>query len=244
MNPNLTVEVTNLSPKATEKDVYDFFSFSGKIDHVEIMRHGEYSSTAFVTFNEAHALDTACLLSGASIVDQPVCITRWGVYDDKSYGLWASIPWVVHHEASHEEGEGSFIPSFGVGEAGAMVKAMLSKGFVLGRDAAAKAKAFDETHGVTATAAARVADLSEKIGLSGKLSSSMEALRAREDEFHIAETTRAAVSSTGKTAAAIAGAIVNSSYFSSGALIIADAFTMAANAAGGLASRVRKEGND
>ena len=152
--------------------------------------------------------------------------------------------WTWNYQASHEEGEGSFIPSFGVGEAGAMVKAMLSKGFVLGWDAAAKAKAFDEAHGVTATAAARVADLSEKIGLSGTLSSSMEALRAREDEYHIAETTKAAVSSTGKTAAAIAGAIVNSSYFSSGALLIADALTMAANAAGGLASRVRKEGND
>lgn len=33
-----TVEVTGLSPKATEKDVYDFFAFSGVIEHVEIVR--------------------------------------------------------------------------------------------------------------------------------------------------------------------------------------------------------------
>lgn len=33
-----TVEVTGLSPNATEKDVHDFFSFSGAIQHVEIIR--------------------------------------------------------------------------------------------------------------------------------------------------------------------------------------------------------------
>lgn len=33
-----TVEVTSLSPKATEKDVYDFFAFCGSIDRVEIVR--------------------------------------------------------------------------------------------------------------------------------------------------------------------------------------------------------------
>lgn len=37
MNPGgYTVEVSGLSPKATEKDVYDFFAFSGAIEHVEI----------------------------------------------------------------------------------------------------------------------------------------------------------------------------------------------------------------
>lgn len=33
-----TVEVTSLSPAATEKDVHDFFAFCGKIEHVEIIR--------------------------------------------------------------------------------------------------------------------------------------------------------------------------------------------------------------
>lgn len=40
-----TIEVTGLSPKATEKDLYDFFSFSGAIDHVEIVRY-------LLSFNE------------------------------------------------------------------------------------------------------------------------------------------------------------------------------------------------
>jgi RNA recognition motif-containing protein len=33
-----SIEVTGLSPKASEKDVYDFFAFSGAIEHVEIVR--------------------------------------------------------------------------------------------------------------------------------------------------------------------------------------------------------------
>ncbi|KAH7536785.1 hypothetical protein FEM48_Zijuj03G0023300 [Ziziphus jujuba var. spinosa] len=32
-------EVTSLSPKATEKDVYDFFTYYGAIEHVEIIRY-------------------------------------------------------------------------------------------------------------------------------------------------------------------------------------------------------------
>lgn len=34
-----TAEVTCLSPKATEKDVYDFFIHCGMIEHLEIIRY-------------------------------------------------------------------------------------------------------------------------------------------------------------------------------------------------------------
>ena len=33
-----TAQVTGLSPRATEKDVYDFFAYCGGIEHVEIIR--------------------------------------------------------------------------------------------------------------------------------------------------------------------------------------------------------------
>lgn len=49
MNPDgYTVEVTGLSPKATEKDVLDFFAFSGAIELVEIVR---YSFLPYPAFN-------------------------------------------------------------------------------------------------------------------------------------------------------------------------------------------------
>ena len=39
------VEVTGLSPKATEGDVYDFFSFSGSIESVEIARYRNFDQS-------------------------------------------------------------------------------------------------------------------------------------------------------------------------------------------------------
>jgi len=39
-----TAEVTSLSPKATEKDVYDFFAHCGAIEHVELIRCNPASS--------------------------------------------------------------------------------------------------------------------------------------------------------------------------------------------------------
>lgn len=36
-----TAEVTSLSPSATEKDVHDFFSFCGAVQHVEIIRYNQ-----------------------------------------------------------------------------------------------------------------------------------------------------------------------------------------------------------
>lgn len=34
-----TAEVTNLSPKATEKDLNNFFAYCGTVEHVEIVRY-------------------------------------------------------------------------------------------------------------------------------------------------------------------------------------------------------------
>ncbi|KAK8924136.1 hypothetical protein KSP39_PZI019832 [Platanthera zijinensis] len=47
-----------------------------------------------------------------------------------------------------------------------VVKAMLEKGYVLGKDALYKAKALDESYGVSAMAASKVADMSRRIGLT------------------------------------------------------------------------------
>ncbi|MQM09367.1 hypothetical protein Taro_042236, partial [Colocasia esculenta] len=61
---------------------------------------GEYASTAYVTFKEAHALETACLLSGATIVDQQVCIVKWGHYEDP-YDFWASTSLRLEEDSGH-----------------------------------------------------------------------------------------------------------------------------------------------
>lgn len=240
------VEVTGLSPNATDKDVYEFFAFSGAIQHVEIIRSGDYACTAYVTFKDAYSQDTACLLSGATILDQRVCITRWGQYEEHdfwsrpSYSHEEENAYTTQHQTQHSS---QFVSS--AGEAVAMtqevVKTMLAKGYVLSKDALSKAKDFDESHRVSATATAKVSELSQKIGLTDKLSAGYEVVKSVDQKYNVSGTTIAAASATGKTVAAAANSVVNSSYFSKGALWMSGALTRAAQAANDLGNRGTKQ---
>ena len=118
-----------------------------------------------------------------------------------------------------------------------VVKAMVSKGYVLGVGALSKAKSFDESHQVSATATAKVAELSEKIGLTDKIYAGVGAVKSVDERYHIYDTTKSAVAATGRTAAAATNTVVNSSYFSKGALWMSDALSRAAKAAADLGNR-------
>ncbi|GLT36950.1 hypothetical protein SLA2020_112950 [Shorea laevis] len=233
-----TVEVTGLSPKATEKDVFDFFAFSGTIERVEIIRSGEYPCTGYVTFKDAYSQETAVLLSGATILDQRVCITRWGNYED-DLDFWNRPSRGLEDETDSTPPQRIQFPTAGeaVSMAQDVVKTMLAKGYVLGKDALTNAKAFDESHQVSATAAAKAAELSEKIGLTDKFCAGVEAVRSVDQRYQVSETTKSAISAAGRTAAAAAESVVNSSYFSRGALWVSDALNRAAKAAADLGNR-------
>ena len=113
---------------------------------------------------------------------------------------------------------------------------MLAKGYILGKDALSKAKTFDESHHLSATAVAKVAELSQRIGLTDKICAGVEAAKSVDQRYHVSETTKSAVSATGRAAAAAASTVVNSSYFSKGALWVSDALSRAAKAAADLGS--------
>lgn len=49
-NGGYTAEVTSLSPKATENDVYDFFSHCGTVEHVEILRWIKHKSLGLMVY--------------------------------------------------------------------------------------------------------------------------------------------------------------------------------------------------
>ncbi|KAF5184347.1 Binding partner of acd11 [Thalictrum thalictroides] len=203
-----TVEVINLSPNATKQDVYDFFRFCGAIEHVEIVRSGEYGGTAYVTFKDAYALETAILLSGGTIVDQCVHILRHGHYQD-DFNNWNTPSWMIDAESSSMNAQhaGHFVSSPGeaVTMAQEVVKTMVCKGYVLSKDALIKAKAFDDSYKVSSTAAAKLYEASKYL-----------------------------VFATGRTSSAAAIAFYNSSYFASGALWVSDALTKAAKVAADL----------
>ena len=95
----------------------------------------------------------------------------------------------------------------------------------------AKAKDFDESHQVSATATAKVSELSQRIGLSDKISAGIGAVKSVDQRYNVSETTMAAASTAGRSVAAAANSLVNSSYFSKGALWVSGALTRAAQVA-------------
>nr|XP_025699138.1 binding partner of ACD11 1 isoform X2 [Arachis hypogaea] len=134
---------------------------------------------------------------------------------------------------------GQFVSSAGeaVTAAQEVVKTMLAKGYVLSKDALAKAREFDESHQVSATATAKVSELSERLRLADKISAGVGAMKSVDQKYNVSETARSAASATGRSVAAAADSVVNSSYFSKGALWLSGALTRAAHAASDLGAR-------
>ncbi|KAL3525947.1 hypothetical protein ACH5RR_014319 [Cinchona calisaya] len=233
-------EVTGLSPNVTEKEVDEFFSYCGEILHTEIVRFGEHRCIAYVTFKDAYAVETAVLLSGATIGNQCVSICHLETYVDESDPQ-------NHHSWKVEDGSSTrndsnldpFVstPGEAVTVAQNVVTSMIAKGYVLSKDALVKAKAFDESYQVSSTAAAKVMELSNRIGLTDKINSGVETVKSVDKKYHVSDITMTAASYTGRTAVAAANAVVNSSYFAKGALWVSGILDRASKAAADLANK-------
>ncbi|CAA7038653.1 unnamed protein product [Microthlaspi erraticum] len=242
-------EVTNLSPRATEKDVHSFFSHCGIVELVQITGcQGEDALTAYVTFRDAYALDMAVLLSGATIVDQTVSISMYGVYLHESSNPTLTQEEVYDTVTVTQSHVDAFAPSPGeaVTVAQQVVKTMIAKGYVLSKDAIGKARALDESQRFSSLVANKLAEISHYIGLTQNIQSSMEIVRSADEKFHFSDFTKSAVlvtgtaavaaaTITGKVAAAAATSVVNSTYFANGALWFSDALGRAAKAAAHMA---------
>ncbi|XP_028083947.1 binding partner of ACD11 1-like [Camellia sinensis] len=75
--PVRTVKVSNISLATSEKDIKEFFSFSGDIQYVEMQRSALLTYPVLhVTFKESQGADTTMLLTGSTIADLSVSITR------------------------------------------------------------------------------------------------------------------------------------------------------------------------
>ncbi|PIN24499.1 hypothetical protein CDL12_02771 [Handroanthus impetiginosus] len=243
MDGRYMVEVIGLSPDARWEDVYQFFLNCGNIRNLEITRISSEISIAYVEFEEAYSVKIALFLSGSEIAGQPVIISSSGTfYIDPSPYLFDFPEAEIgsYSTATHSD---KFVsnPREAVTVVQEVVQTMISKGYVLSKDALSKAKAFDESHQVSSTTAAKVAELSKKIGLTDKIHSGIKVAKSVDEKYHVCEKTKSAASYTGKTAAAAAKAVVNSSYFAKGALWVSDVLDRASKAAADLGHRgVRK----
>ncbi|XP_004503329.1 binding partner of ACD11 1 isoform X2 [Cicer arietinum] len=213
-----TVKVSNVSVATTEKDIKEFFSFSGDIQFVEIQRETESTKTAYVTFKSTQGADTAVLLTGSNIANSSVTITP-----------------VENYHLPPEAIPSSPQTPAAVKKAEEVVSTMLAKGFVLGKDALKRAKSFDERHHLLSNASATVASIDRKIGLSDKLSIGTaivnEKVREMDEKFQVSEKTKSAIAVAEQKASDAGTAIMSNPYVSTGASWVSSAITAVAKAA-------------
>uniref|UniRef100_A0ACD5TLA0 Uncharacterized protein n=2 Tax=Avena sativa TaxID=4498 RepID=A0ACD5TLA0_AVESA len=223
--PVRTVKVTNVSLSATVQDIKEFFSFSGDIEHVDMQSGDEWSQVAYVTFKDSQGAETALLLSGATIVDLSVMIAPAPEYQPPPT---ASAPLM----------SGTRVPVGGqnvIHKAEDVVSTMLARGFTLGKDAVGRAKSFDETHGFTSTASAKVASIDRKIGLSEKFTMGTtvvnEKVKEMDQKFQVSDKTKSALAAAEQTVSSAGSAIMKNRYVFTSASWVTSAFGKVAKAA-------------
>jgi len=225
-----TVKVANVSLRASQRDIQDFFSFSGEIAHIELQRDTEHSQVAFVTFKDPQALDTALLLSGATIVDQSV-----NIFPVENYSPPAETP--GSHAAQYPPNESTAVKGGGtaINKAQDVVTGMLAKGFILGKDAMNKAKAFDEKHGFTENASAKVTSFDKKIGFTEKITAGTSAVnekvRSVDQKFQVSEKTKSAFAAAEQKVNSAGSALMKNKYVFTSAAWVTGAFSKVAKAA-------------
>ncbi|KAF8412788.1 hypothetical protein HHK36_000758 [Tetracentron sinense] len=231
-----TMKISNVSLGASEQDIKEFFSFSGDIEYVEMHSDTERSQIAYVTFKDTQGAETALLLSGATIVDLSVTITPAPDYELPPEAL---LP-PAASENKNADGAESVVQ-----KAEDVVSSMVSKGFVLGKDALNKAKAFDEKHQFTSTATAKVVSLDKKIGLTEKISIGTavvnDKVREMDQKFQVSEKTKSALAAAEQNVSNAGSAIMKNRYVFTSASWVTGAFNKVAKAAGEVGQKAKEK---
>ncbi|KAF2306908.1 hypothetical protein GH714_022458 [Hevea brasiliensis] len=250
-----TVQVKHVSDLASEREIHEFFSFSGEIEHIEIQRENGLSKTAFVTFKDHKALEIALLLSGATMVDQIVSITPAENYvpncelrevrrvdNAVSAVLSESVPSNVEAKTSP--------PSNGrmyVNRAQEVVSSMLAKGSSFRQDTVNKAKAFDEKHRLTASASAKVMSFDRRVGLTEKLTVGISAVNEKvksvDQRLHVSDKTMAAIFAAERKINDTGSAVKSSRYVTAGTAWLNGAFSKVARASQVAGTKTREKLN-
>lgn len=250
-----TVQVKNVSDLASEREIHEFFSFSGDIEHIDIQRDSEQSKVAFVTFKDPKALEIALLLSGATIVDRIVSISPAENYVPKhqvqDVAVVNNAVSVVPDENSLPNAEARSSPNRNgriyVSRAQDVVASMLAKGSALGQDAVNKAKAFDEKHQLTASASAKVMSFDKRVGLTDKLTVGIsvvnEKVKSVDQRLHVSNKTMAAIFAAERKINDTGSAVKSSRYVTAGAAWFSGAFSKVAKAGQVAGTKTREKFN-
>ncbi|KAL1568883.1 binding partner of ACD11 1-like isoform X1 [Salvia divinorum] len=231
-----TVKVSNLSLGASERDVHEFFSFSGDIEYVEMRSDTARSQIAFVTFKDVQGAETAILLSGATIIDMTVEINP-----EPDYKL---PPACAPPQEQWDKKTGGGAES-ALQKAEDVVSSMLAKGFILGKDAVNKAKSFDEKHQLTSTASAKVSSIDKKIGLTEKITIGTSIVNDKvwevDEKLHVTEKAKSALAAAEQTVSNAGSAIMKNRYVLTGTTWVTGAFSKVTKAAGEVGQKTKEK---
>ncbi|GAB2296380.1 hypothetical protein Dimus_030501 [Dionaea muscipula] len=239
---NRTIKVSNLSVLATEREIHEFFSFSGEIERIQIRSESGVSKTAFVTFAEAKTLEIALLLSGATLVDQIVTISPVENSEELEMTevrmVESAVVSMSHaDDVSPDVEVTSGLSNSGriyVSKAQEVVSSMIAKGSAIGQDAMSKAKAFDDKHQLTASASAKVVSLDRRVGLTEKLNVGItvvnEKVKSVDQRLHVSDKTMAALLAAERKLSVTGSAVKSSRYVTAGTAWLNGAFTKVAKA--------------
>lgn len=195
-----SVLVTNISPRANEKTVTDFFSFCGKVTNLTLRSHPE-GSDAIVTFETEGAAKTALLLTSALIVDRPITVVA---HNASTTEFPSTTPPLKDSTTTTLEGDQiqnrpyiSDIPAEQRTKT-SVIASLVASGYTLSADAIRKAREFDEENHISArinTAAeafgAKVKEIDEKLNISKTVESLSEQVAEKvkvvDQQLHISE---------------------------------------------------------
>lgn len=125
-----------------------------------------------------------------------------------------------------------------------VVGSMLAKGFVLGKDALEKAKAFDGKHQITSTATAKVSSIDRKMGLSQKFNTGTlvvnEKMKEMDQKYQVAEKTKSALAAAEQTVSTAGSAIMSNRYVLTGAAWVTDAYNKVATTATDVGAKAKE----
>ncbi|CAI5494526.1 unnamed protein product [Closterium sp. Naga37s-1] len=181
----ISVKVTGITDKAALQDIYDFFSFSGPIESINIEKDAEGDvQTAHVTFSEQKSMETALLLTRARDLD-----ARLAFSSSAAAGTAAIRDGIVALPSTISEGaktvgtnvsEGAKVVGSTMAEGAKAVGSTVSEGAkVVGSSVAATADTIDKRLYISQ---------SFKAG-TGALAKSLSVV---DEKLHLSETTRGA----------------------------------------------------
>jgi hypothetical protein len=189
-----SVLITNLSRKATQQNLIDFFTFCGGIESL-VIEEGSPFNSAIVVFDSVSAAKTASVVSSALIVDAPIRVQLRSAaaasVSNSPSSTSRDVPPPAENYQGNEAQGAQVKPGFLARSLGTAYCAWKTLDFTYGVSVKAKAAAtsvktsivnFDQENHISATIKDKVDAVDTKFGISQKSQNAARTVVSKIDE--------------------------------------------------------------